>query len=92
MTLGAKFAIMNLPHFTWSRVKPTRLYMKKWTNFSRVHTSPTRVDPGLEKGAPGWRGVKGWPGYRVNANRDLFVDGLTRAGKSTRVDSQPGLV
>jgi hypothetical protein len=36
--------------------------------------------------------VKGWPGYRVNANRDLFVDGLTRAGKPTRVDSQPGLV
>jgi hypothetical protein len=83
-TLDAKFTIRNLPHFTWSRAKPTRLYMKKWVNFSRLPTSPTRVDLGLEKGAPGWRCVKGWPGYRVNANRNLFVyrPGLAR---------QPGL-
>jgi hypothetical protein len=63
----------------------------KFTIRDLPHFASTRVDPGLEKGAAGWRGVKGWPGYRVNAiNRDLFVDGLTRAGKPTRVDSQPG--
>ena len=42
------------------------------------------ANPGREKAAPGWQRVKGWPGYHVNANRDLFVDGLTRAGKPTR--------
>jgi hypothetical protein len=78
MMLGAKFTIGNLPHFTWSRVKPTRLYMKKWVNFSHL------ANLGLEKGALGWRGVKSWPGCHVNANRNLFVDGLTQDGKSTR--------
>jgi hypothetical protein len=73
--------------------------------FTALYMTPGQANPALheemrkfftpahlEKGAPGWRGVKGWPGYRVNANRNLFVDGLTRAGKPTRVDGQPGLV
>jgi hypothetical protein len=79
--IGAKFTI------TWSRVKPTQ-----HEEMSRLFMRSHLANPGLERGAPGWRGVKSWPGYRVNANRDLFVDGLTRAGKPTRVDSQPGLV
>ena len=39
--------------------RSTRVYMKIYAQFSRLHTSPARVNPGLEKGAPGWRGVKG---------------------------------
>ena len=39
--------------------RSARVYMKNCAQFSRLHTSPTRVNPGLEKGAPGRRGVKG---------------------------------
>ena len=33
--------------------RSTRVYMKIYAQFSRLYTSPTRVNPGLEKGAPG---------------------------------------
>ena len=65
---------------------PARVHMKISTKFSHLDTSPTRVDPGLEKGGPGWRGVNSWPGYRVNVCMILLADGLTR------VASQTGLV
>ena len=47
--------------------------MKKLSKFSYLHTSLTRVDPGLEAVTR----QDGLTGYRVNAYKSLFVDGLT---------------
>ena len=69
--------------------RSTRVYMKNCAQFSRLHTSPTRVSRRVPRVGEVW---KGWPGCRVNASRKLLVDGLTRADKPNRVDSQPGLV
>ena len=46
-------------HLYFVCFRSTRVYMKTYAQFSRLHTLPTRVNPGFEKGAPGWRGVKG---------------------------------
>ena len=51
----------------------TRVYIKIYAQFSRLHASPARVNPGLEKGAPGWRGVKGLT--RLSCKRYFFDPG-----------------
>ena len=60
--------------------------MKIYAQFSRLHTSPTRVLRRVPRVGEVW---KGWPGCRVNATSNLLVDGLTRVDKVARVGSQP---
>ena len=40
-------------HFTRVRIRSTHIYMKKRRKISHLHSSPTGVDPGLEKGHHG---------------------------------------
>ena len=73
---------LGQPGFTWRIAHNFHAFTPRQPGSTRVSRRVPRV-------GEVW---KGWPGCRVNTSRKLLVDGLTRADKPTRVDSQPGLV